>query len=883
MVGPLLHPAAVTHQGRLQQTVLGWDYFQMLTQAQKQDNAQRKRKKGEPLPEDGALRPVPSSFSSVAEYVAVYEPLLLEECRAQILRGQDEAGRAAAHRARIAHCEAVNQFTFIKLQVDEQVASDMAENNLVLLCRENPLTSATTPATHALATVEGTEGKQALRLRLHLPEPTPSVAPRVARVRAAVAEAGSLWWVLQLCNLSTITREYTALHSAAALPFLDVILSAKAPAPDGQAPTSGSAQWSIPEALRGHLAGSHNESQLAAVQAGLSRSPVVLIQGPPGTGKTQTILGLLSVVLHASPLAQQAGAAAQLVAREPISEQQKQAAWRAAAPWMHGGNPRDAELPLDGDDGSGYLPSPGGVMKASGQVRRHRAKVLVAAPSNAALDEIVLRLLAAGLRDAAGDPYSPSIVRAGLNAHHSVAAVTMDAIVTQRMASMARGGARAGSTGMERDRIRTAILDEAAIVCSTLSFSGSGAFGRMSRPFDVVIIDEAAQAVEPSTLVALTHGCRQLFLVGDPVQLPATVLSSTAVQYGYATSLFSRLQRAGYPVVMLRTQYRMHPAIRRFPSAQFYAGQLVDGDSVAKQTARPWHAHACFGPFAFLDVAGEEEQAEGSGSYVNKAEVELALMLYRNLAARFPDFKQGAKVAVISPYKHQVMLARERFKAALGADVARSIDINTIDGFQGREKDVAIFSAVRADRKRGIGFVADFRRMNVGITRARASMLVVGCAAALKRDKHWAALIKHAAATGCFFQVSRPFHQFFSDKRLAEIGPYVEPENEEAARLAAGEGDAAEEEGAAGEDEEEHVEELSNAVVLTDEGAEQRVLTADIEHAEVAETSPAEAATTASGVGSAVVRGEASQEPSKPTAQTPVPEPTAKKGRRQKP
>lgn len=93
----------------------------MVHPLQKQDNAKRKRKKGEPLPEDGALRPVPSSFSSVAEYVAVYEPLLLEECRAQILRGQDEAGGAAAHRARIVHCEAVNQFTFVKLQVDEQV------------------------------------------------------------------------------------------------------------------------------------------------------------------------------------------------------------------------------------------------------------------------------------------------------------------------------------------------------------------------------------------------------------------------------------------------------------------------------------------------------------------------------------------------------------------------------------------------------------------------------------------------------------------------------------------------------------------------------------------------------------------------------------------
>lgn len=80
----------------------------------------------------------------------------------------------------------------------------------------------------------------------------------------------------------------------------------------------------------------------------------------------------------------------------------------------------------------------------------------------------------------------------------------------------------------------------------------------------------------------------------------------------YGTSLFKRLQGAGYPVVMLRTQYRMHPAIRHFPSKEFYQGALVDGDAVAKQTHRPWHQHRCFGPFAFFDIAGEEEQAEVS-------------------------------------------------------------------------------------------------------------------------------------------------------------------------------------------------------------------------------------------------------------------------------
>lgn len=91
----------------------------------------------------------------------------------------------------------------------------------------------------------------------------------------------------------------------------------------------------------------------------LGGSPFV--QGPPGTGKTQTILGLLSVVLHASPLAQEGGAVAQLGPRAPLSWEHKWAAWTAASPWMHATNPRDLELPLDGDDGAGYLPSPGGV------------------------------------------------------------------------------------------------------------------------------------------------------------------------------------------------------------------------------------------------------------------------------------------------------------------------------------------------------------------------------------------------------------------------------------------------------------------------------------------------------------------------------------------
>ncbi|XP_047150523.1 probable helicase MAGATAMA 3 isoform X2 [Vigna umbellata] len=117
------------------------------------------------------------------------------------------------------------------------------------------------------------------------------------------------------------------------------------------------------------------------------------------------------------------------------------------------------------------------------------------------------------------------------------------------------------TAGCNDDSIRAAILDDATIVFSTLSFSGSHVFSKLNRGFDVVIIDEAAQAVEPATLVPLANQCKKVFLVGDPAQLPATVISDIAKNHGYGTSLFERLMEAGYPVKMLKTQYRMHPEV----------------------------------------------------------------------------------------------------------------------------------------------------------------------------------------------------------------------------------------------------------------------------------------------------------------------------------
>ncbi|OAE31740.1 hypothetical protein AXG93_4874s1030 [Marchantia polymorpha subsp. ruderalis] len=756
---------AASNQARLQKIVLSWDFYRLLALAKiKNKRGKRGDKDEEEETPEGALklRAVPDKFKDLEEYLSVFEALLLEECRAQIIRGEEEGGGTQCHMVGLATWEKANEFYFMRLAVPADAVEEFMENDLLLLSREKPLGGARLPTTYAFGAVEGREGAQTLRVRMHLDSETSekdglTLTPTAAalRLRQALQGPTSAWYIMKLCNMSTILREYTALRSVGSLPFVDVILSAADASKDAAKKKKTQAtqpadlgHWNIPQPLKEYLQGGHNSSQMQAIQAGLTRKPLVLIQGPPGTGKTQTILGLLSVILHSTP------------AKLPA----KMLNWMKASPWHGNGiNPRDLIMPEDGDDG--YFSASHNAFRPEkvGAKQKLHAHVLVCAPSNSALDEIVLRLLRTGLRDEKGMMYTPNIVRVGLNAHHSVQSVSMDTLVQHRLSSTERSAVSAGpraTAGMERDRIRIQILDEAAIVCSTLSFSGAGVFKRMNRGFDVVVIDEAAQAV------------------GDPIQLPATVLSTNAVQHGYGMSLFKRFQQAGYPVQMLNTQYRMHPQIREFPSKEFYHEALVDGDEVELQTTRPWHEHRCFGPFAFLDIAGQESQPPGSGSWVNQDEADFVLVLYKCLVGMYPSLKDGPHLAVISPYKQQVKLIRELFRDAIGVEATKLIDINTVDGFQGREKDIAIFSCVRANPKGGIGFVSDYRRMNVGLTRARASMLVVGCSAALKQDKHWNNLITSAEERRRLLKVSKPYHSLFSDQSLEAMKKLDEEESQ---------------------------------------------------------------------------------------------------------
>ena len=445
-------------------------------------------------------------------------------------------------------------------------------------------------------------------------------------------------------------------------------------------------------------------------------------------------------------------------------------------------------------------------------------KLLVCAPSNAAVDELVMRFMQ-GIKTSAGDFRKPSVVRLGKSEsiNPKVMEVTLDELVEKKMnAAVAasnnsgedethktmmdhkatcdklnslrtildeqdkkgqtanpeqknqlehlkrrkqqlsnkidqlkdKGNSSARDFELRRNHVRQDIIDGAHILCATLSGSGHDMFRNLNLDFGTVVIDEAAQSIELSALIPLKYGCSKCIMVGDPKQLPPTVLSREASRFQYEQSLFVRMQ-ANDPenVHLLDTQYRMHPDISAFPSRAFYEGRLHDGPSMASLRQKPWHIDNLLSPYRFFDVQGMHQSAPKGHSLVNVAEIDIALKLFRRLKDCASGYDFQGKIGIITPYKSQLAMLRDRFKKVHGADITKTIEFNTTDAFQGRESEVIIFSCVRASNT-GIGFLSDIRRMNVGITRAKSSLWVLGNANSLMQGEYWSKLIQDSRTRG---------------------------------------------------------------------------------------------------------------------------------------
>jgi senataxin len=298
---------------------------------------------------------------------------------------------------------------------------------------------------------------------------------------------------------------------------------------------------------------------------------------------------------------------------------------------------------------------------------------------------------------------------------------------------------------LNRRRAQESVLNDAHVICATLSGSGHEMFQGLSIEFETVIVDEAAQCVEMSALIPLKYGCAKCILVGDPKQLPPTVFSKEAARFQYEQSLFVRMQK-NHPndIHLLDTQYRMHPEISLFPSQTFYDGKLLDGGDMAGLRKQPWHQSMLLGPYRFFDVQGQHQAAPKGHSLINLAEIDIAMKLYKRLTSDFPEYDFKGKVGIITPYKSQLRELKQRFAGMYGEGIWENIDFNTTDAFQGRESEVIIFSCVRASPAGGIGFLQDIRRMNVGLTRAKSSLWVLGNSQSLVRGEFWRKLVEDA-------------------------------------------------------------------------------------------------------------------------------------------
>lgn len=447
-----------------------------------------------------------------------------------------------------------------------------------------------------------------------------------------------------------------------------------------------------------------NDSQALALQKIVLAEDLAIVHGPPGTGKTTTLVASLKAMFQQRP------------------------------------------------DG----------------------QILVTAPSNNAVDLLAEKLHEAGLKVLRlGNPVkiSDTLQALGLEAQTRAHPLWKEIKKSKKRASefqdMAHKYKRnfgkaereqrkalfdeARKIRAEADKSEQYIMDrlirDAQIIAATLV--GSQQFPVRDRTYDVVVVDEAGQALEPAMWIALQKAPKAI-LAGDHCQLPPTLKANLQEKDGLGHTLLEKCT-ALWPeaVTMLEEQYRMHEQIMAFPSRAFYEDRLKAHGSVATRLLFEGDM-----PLCFIDTAGTgfEERSSGTSLY-NPEEADLlvrilgqdieAIREQRGNDGPFPS------IAVISPYKAQVGLLQDKlgaagYKKALGDKLA----IDTIDGFQGQEKDIVYICMARSNTDGSIGFLSDIRRMNVAMTRARMRLVVIGDSATLGSSPFYTEWMEHVERSG---------------------------------------------------------------------------------------------------------------------------------------
>ena len=298
--------------------------------------------------------------------------------------------------------------------------------------------------------------------------------------------------------------------------------------------------------------------------------------------------------------------------------------------------------------------------------------------------------------------------------------------------------------------LQRCMSEDVGVIAATIH----GCMGRVmamvsaSRPFSLVVVDEAAQLIESHTWAAITKGVC-LVLAGDHMQLPPVVMSRRGNRE-LSKSMMERLVAEGHPSALLTTQHRSNSVISGWVSGEFYSAKVESStgvrDAVLASLPGVSACNYTEAPMVLVDTENSpESKTLGSGSFKNNGECKVVIQVVRKLCNWGIVDDQ---IGIISPYSAQVSLIRELLPSE------SQVEVGTVDGFQGLEKEVVIFSAVRSNPQGSIGFLNDSRRINVAVSRARRQFILVGDSSTLKRNKVFMSLVSYIKSYGLVMEMT---------------------------------------------------------------------------------------------------------------------------------
>lgn len=451
-----------------------------------------------------------------------------------------------------------------------------------------------------------------------------------------------------------------------------------------------------------------NESQEAALEKVLRTQDVAFIHGPPGTGKTTTIVQAILRTVHAE---------GQVLVCAPSN---------AAVDWLAD---KSSEIGL-------RVIRIGHPARVTEQTLSKTMDARIASHSNYA----ELRELRKRMEQVRATAYK-------FKRHFGYHEKQERRLMLQEVKQL-----KADADLLEFYIIND-LLNTSEVICSTLV--GASHPTLRGKRFKTVFIDEAGQALEPACWIPILRSARVIF-AGDHLQLPPTIKSAEAARAGLAQTLFEKgIAKHPQQATMLQMQYRMHEDIMAFSSSYFYEDKLMAHESVRHQQLRPNQE-----PVEYIDTAGagyNESQDPETLSRFNTEEAQFVIRRVEKLVEEVGVeewLNDGITLAIITPYRAQVDFL---LKLADGSGILEPlrtlISINTVDAFQGQERDVIVIGFVRSNDKGEVGFLQDIRRTNVAMTRAKRKLIMIGDSATLGAHPFYLALLDYVQSKGFYKSV----------------------------------------------------------------------------------------------------------------------------------